>query len=159
MRGDQFYLGMTLPQSLVELIDSAVSRDFEIHPVAPEDEAVDSFRALKFTLEFNGIEVLYCRRVVSPNTPVVPREQYLFGFRPKDGLCLLTTKHEHKRVLCDGPFLEDCLLMNSLSYLLVQKDQFKVWSYIPPCVGCSEVDCKNRDVGIELRTKLYVYTH
>lgn len=148
---------MQLPKTLVEMIDHAVRRDFEIHAITPQDQENDSYKAIKFTLEFNGIEILYCRRVISHNAPIVPREQYIFGFRPKEGLCLLTSKQEHKRVLCDGPLVEDCLLINSLAYLLVQKDQFKVWSYIPGCVECDDLQCKNRSITVELRSKLYVY--
>ncbi|MHA1731176.1 MAG: hypothetical protein ACTSU5_04500 [Promethearchaeota archaeon] len=146
-----------LAKALESMIDEAVSREFEVRELTDQDRENNSYKAIRFTLEFNGIEVKYVRKVISPNTPVVPREQYLFGFSPKEGLCLLTTKHEHKFVLCETPLKEDCMLINSLTYLLVQKDEFKVWSYIPPCVGCNDINCKTRDLGIELRTKLYVY--
>jgi hypothetical protein len=45
-------------------------------------------------------------------------------------------------------------MVNSLMFLLVQSDFFKVWSYIPVC-PCEE-ECVNTPLALELRTRLYV---
>ena len=85
---------------LEKLIDQAVERDFIVHKISKEDKKNDSYKALEFTLSFNNIEVKYKRKVESEKYPVIPRFQYLFGFYPKDGLCLFVKKKEHKTALC-----------------------------------------------------------
>ncbi|MBN1216905.1 MAG: hypothetical protein JXA99_15875 [Candidatus Lokiarchaeota archaeon] len=140
---------------LEKLIDQAVARDFKIHKITNEDKKNDSYKALEFTLSFNNIEIKYKRKVESEKYPIVPRFQYLFGFYPKEGLCLFVKKKEHKLALCEGPLEEinkTCSLIHSLMYLLVPADRFEVYSYLP---GCCEINCPNSPNQYKLRINLY----
>ncbi|MHA1803883.1 MAG: hypothetical protein ACTSU4_05055, partial [Promethearchaeota archaeon] len=92
-----------LNKELENLIDKAVSRDFIIHEISEKDKITDSYKALQFTLTFNNITIEYQRKVESERFPVIPKFQFLFGFYPRDGLCLFVNKQEHKKALCDGP--------------------------------------------------------
>jgi hypothetical protein len=145
-----------LSTAFVDLIDKAVANDFAVKEISDEDRSNDFYKSMKFTLTFNQIKILYERKVISFNF-ILPKVQYLFGFRPKEGLCLLVNKKVHKHVLCDGPLADlndKCFLINGLQFLLVQSDAFKVWSYIPTC-PCEE-KCPNTPKALELRTRLYV---
>ncbi|TFG07071.1 MAG: hypothetical protein EU539_06005 [Promethearchaeota archaeon] len=142
-------------KDLESLIDKAVSRDFIIHQISDEDRQNDSYKALEFTLSFNNIAIEYERKVESSKYPVIPRYQYLFGFYPREGLCLYVNKQEHKLALCDGP-LEDiassCSLVHSLIYLIVPVDRFEVYSYLP---ACCELNCSNSPKQFNLRINLF----
>lgn len=145
-----------LSKSFVEMIDKAVTNDFIVKEITDDDRKNDFYQSLKFTLTFNQIKVLYERKVLTALF-ILPKVQYLFGFKPKEGLCLLVNKKVHKHVLCDGPLAElneKCFLINSLQFLLVQSDAFKVWSYVPAC-SCDKA-CANTPKALELRTKLYI---
>ena len=140
---------------LEELIDKAVSRDFIVHEIKEDEINNDSYKALEFTLSFNNINILYKRKVESKKYPIVPKFQYLFGFYPKEGLCLYVNKKEHKTALCDGPLEEinkTCSLIHSLVYLLVPTNKFVVYSYLP---GCCEMECPNSPKQYDLRINLY----
>lgn len=144
-----------LHQDLETLIDKAISQDFIVHKISDEDRQNDSYKALKFTLSFNNIETVYERKVESEKYPVIPKYQYLFGFYPKDGLCIYVDKKEHKTALCEGPLEEinkSCSLIQSLMYLLVPIDKFEVYSYIP---GCCEINCPNSAKQFNLRINLF----
>ncbi|MHA1680404.1 MAG: hypothetical protein ACTSUE_05310 [Promethearchaeota archaeon] len=145
-----------LSDEFIKLINKAVEMDFIVKEINDEDRLNDFYKSMKFTLTFNQIQVLYERKVITTNF-ILPRVQYIFGFRPKEGLCLLVNKKAHKSVLCDGPLADlndKCMLINGLQFLLVQSDSFKVWSYIPgcPCERPCELDGK----ALELRTRLWV---
>jgi len=124
-----------LPKAFIDLIDKVVATDFAVEEITDEDSANDFYEGMNFTLDFTQIKILYERKVFSTST-VLPKVQYLFGFRPKEGLCLLVYKKVHKHVLCDGPQADlngKCFLINGFQFLLCQSDAFKVWGYIPPC--------------------------
>jgi hypothetical protein len=144
-----------ISKDLELLIDKAVSRDFIIHKIDDEDKKRNSYKALEFTLSFNNITIEYQRKVETEKYPVIPRFQYLFGFKPSEGLCLYVNKDVHKKALCDGP-LEDinnaCSLIHSLMYLLVPSDKFEVYSYLP---ACCEVNCLNSPKQYNLRINLF----
>jgi hypothetical protein len=145
-----------LSRSFVELIDKAVTNDFIVKEISEEDKQNDFYKSLKFTLTFNQIKILYERKVIT-HLFILPKIQYVFGFKPKEGLCLLVNKKVHKHVLCDGPLADlndKCFLVNNLQFLLVQSDAFKVWSYVPAC-PCDKT-CANTPKALELRTKLYL---
>ena len=140
---------------LEKLIDQAVARDFKIHKINNEDKKNDSYKALKFTLSFNKIQIEYERKVETENYPVIPQFQYLFGFKPNDGICLFVDKDSHKDLLCDGPLEEinsSCQLIHSLMYLLVPVGMFEVYSYLP---ACCELNCENSPKQHELRINLF----
>ncbi len=139
----------------MSLIDTAVSRDFIIHPVTDQDRKNDSYKALEFTLAFNNIKIQYERKVETINFPVIPQFQFLFGFYPKDGLCLFVNKKSHKIALCDGPLDQmagTCSLVHSLLYLLVPLDRFEVFSYLP---ACCQINCANSPKQYDLRIKMF----
>ena len=148
-----------ISQNLVKLIDKAVSRDFIIHPVSEGDRDTDSYKALVFTLAFNNVNIEYERKVETINYPVIPQFQYLFGFNPKEGLCLFVNKKEHKVALCEGP-LEDisnkCSLVLSLIYLLIPVNRFEVYTYLP---ACCELNCANSPKQYDLRISLFEKTN
>ncbi len=144
-----------LNKELENLIDKAVSRDFIIHEISEKDKITDSYKALQFTLTFNNITIEYQRKVESERFPVIPKFQFLFGFYPRDGLCLFVNKQEHKKALCDGPLEQinkSCVLIHSLMYLLVPSDRFEVYSYLP---ACCELNCPNSPKQYNLRIKLF----
>ena len=144
-----------ISKDLEGLIDQAVSRDFILHQISEQDRQNDSYKALEFTLSFNNISIEYKRKVESSKYPVIPRYQYVFGFYPRDGLCLFVNKQEHKKALCNGP-LEDisstCSLIHSLIYLIVPVDKFEVYTYLP---ACCELNCKNSPNQFNLRISLF----
>lgn len=145
-----------LTKDFVDLIDKAVGEDFIVKPINDEDRGNDFYKSMRFTLTFNQIEILYERKVITHNF-ILPKVQYLFGFKPQEGLCLLVNKKVHKDILCTGPLADlndKCMLINGLMFLLVQSDAFKVWSYIPSC-PC-DLPCEIDGKAIELRTRLWV---
>lgn len=140
---------------LIDLIDKAVSRDFILHPITAEDKINDSYKAIRFTLNFNNIEIEYERKVESEKAPIIPKYQYLFGFTPNEGMCLFVNKQEHKQALCEGPLqniANTCSLVHSLYYLLVPLDRFEVYTYLP---ACCEVNCENSPRQYDLRINLF----
>jgi len=144
-----------ISEELQELIDKAVSRDFIIHKVSEEDKNNNSYKALKFTLNFNNVDIEYERKVESEKYPVIPRFQFLFGFNPTEGLCVFVNKEEHKTALCDGPLEEiskTCSMVHSLMYLIVPADRFDVYSYLP---ACCELNCANSPNQYDLRINLF----
>ena len=144
-----------ISEELQELIDKAVSRDFIIHKVSEEDKNNNSYKALKFTLNFNNVDIEYERKVESEKYPVIPRFQFLFGFNPTEGLCVFVNKEEHKTALCDGPLEEiskTCSMVHSLMYLIVPADRFDVYSYLP---ACCELNCANSPNQFDLRINLF----
>ncbi len=144
-----------ISKDLISLIDIAVSRDFIIHPVSDQDRKNDSYKALEFTLAFNNIKIQYERKVETINFPIIPQFQFLFGFYPKDGLCLFVKKKEHKIALCDGPLDKmagTCSLVHSLIYLLVPLDRFEVFSYLP---ACCQINCSNSPKQYDLRIQMW----
>jgi hypothetical protein len=144
-----------ISKDLEGLIDKAVSRDFIIHHLSEKDKKNDSYKALEFTLTFNKIEIEYIKKVESKKYPVIPRYQYLFGFYPREGLCLYVNKEEHKKALCDGPLEEissSCSLIHSLMYLIIPTGKFEVYSYLP---ACCELNCKNSPKQYALRINLF----
>lgn len=149
-----------LPPYLEKMIDEAVAQDFaEIKKLTDEDHQNDMYKAISFSFDAGNVEVMYERKVISYDTQslVIPHEQYLFGFRPTDGLCIFSQKAEHKAMLCDGPIRElakACPLTQSLQYVLVPLDSFNVWSYIPVC--CSNIDtCPVKTRPFEIRKNLF----
>jgi hypothetical protein len=147
-----------IPEFLERMIDEAVSADFTIEPLKETDFQNETYKLMKYSLEFySAVDVLYERKVVSNLAPVIPKVQYLFGFRPVEGLCILTKNRKHKEVLCDGELFEiirtSTSLIHSLMYLLVEQSQFNVWSYLP-------LDKENSNINddkesLELRRKLF----
>ena len=144
-----------LEKDLEDLIDKAVSQDFIIHEITEQDKQNDSYKALKFTLSFNKINIEYERKVETSNYPIIPQFQYLFGFVPKEGICMYVDKPGHKSALCEGP-LDDinssCQSIHSLMYLLVPVGQFEVYSYLP---ACCELNCENSPKQYNLRINLF----
>ena len=145
----------TLPHYLERMIDEAIEQDFvDVLRLSPHDRQNDMYKAIKFSFDAGHVEILYERKVVSADkaSHVIPHKQFLFGFRPTDGLCIFSQKKSHKEMLCDGPIRElatQCPLTQSLQYVLVPWDQFKVWSYIPIC--CDEHEScpvKTRPFGL-----------
>ncbi|MBD3349875.1 MAG: hypothetical protein GF364_00135 [Candidatus Lokiarchaeota archaeon] len=139
-------------------IDKAVSIDFEVKKLSSEDLTNENYKSLKFSLEFSGITILYERKVLSNKAPVIPDIQYLFGFEPVDGLCIFAKNKVHKEVLCDGKLFQvlrnSNSFVHSLQYLLVESDEFNVWSYLPLIAELK--DDSNTASTLELRTKLFM---
>ena len=141
-----------LPAYLESTIDEAVVQDFtEVIKLTREDRETRGYKSLRIMFEMHRIPVLYERLVISDQAPVIPEKQFLFGFRPTEGLCIFTKKKAHKVMLCDGPIRElakQCVLTQSLQYILVEPDKLEMWSYIPVC--CSNESCalKTRPFGM-----------
>ena len=111
------------------------------------------YKAIKFSFNASQIDVLYERKVISSDKEsfVVPYEQFVFGFKPSEGLCIFTQKKSHKNMLCDGPIRElakNCILTQSLQYVLVPLNEFRVWSFIPICCGQDTCPLKTRPLNL-----------
>lgn len=149
-----------LPKSIIEMIDTAVSNDFKIENLTEDDYNNEIYKMMKDSLEFSNIHILYERKVISNihRAPIIPEVQYLFGFTPVDGLCILAKNKQHKEVLCNGQLFsiirESTCLIHSIMYLLVNKKKFEVWSYLPMETDSGFNTCHS-DTGIKLRTKLF----
>lgn len=151
----------SIPSYLEKMIDEAIAQDFEeVRKLTEEDRINDMYKAIMFSFNAAHVEVLYERKVISADTHsiVIPHEQFLFGFRPTDGLCIFSQKSQHKAMLCDGPIRElatACPLTQSLQYVLIPLDTFNVWSYIPVC--CSSLDtCAGKTRPLNLRKDLFM---
>jgi len=146
-----------IPKFLERMIDDAVSVDFTVEPLKDLDLQNEMYKLMKYSLEFSNVDILYERKVISNLAPVIPKIQYLFGFRPVDGLCILTKNKKHKEVLCDGELFEiirtSTSLIHSLMYLLVEQTQFNVWSYLP--LDKDNPDLNDEKQNLELRRKLF----
>jgi hypothetical protein len=148
-----------LPKALEAMIDQAVAQDFKDGVLKPEPEDLknDMYKAMKFALECAHVKILYERKVITLNRePFIPKVQYLFGFKPTDGLCIFTQKKAHKIALCDSPIRElarSCFLTQSLMYILVEAKEFRVWSYVPVC--CSNDTCPQKGRPFGLRKNLF----
>ncbi|MHA1338976.1 MAG: hypothetical protein ACTSRZ_12030 [Promethearchaeota archaeon] len=128
--------GSYLPSFLEDLIDKAVSLDFEVQNLTQEDYKNKNYNSLKYSLEFSGANILYERKVISRLAPVIPSVQYLFGFSPLEGLCIFTSNKVHKKMLCNNESFGDIVrasisFVHKLQYLLVEQNRFNVWFYIP----------------------------
>ncbi len=149
-----------LPASLEKMIDEAISRDFlQVLPITDNDRKNDMYKAIKFSFDAARVELLYQRKVISidQQSLVIPHEQFLFGFHPTDGFCVFTQKKQHKIMLCDGPVRElakQCPLTQSLQYVLVPLNAFKVWSYIPVCCQADDT-CPVKSRPLILRRNLF----
>lgn len=150
----------SIPHQLEDMIDDAVHQDFvDVLHLTEDDRENDMYKAIMFSFNAARVEVLYERKVVSQDklSLVIPHEQFLFGFRPTDGLCIFTLKDAHKQMLCDGPVRElaqECPLTQSLQYVLVPLNDFQVWSYIPVC--CSGDDsCAVKTRPFDYRRDLF----
>ena len=146
-----------LPIFLEKMIDESVSFDFKIERISIEDQDNEMYQLMKKSLEFSNISVMYERRVISDQYPVIPKIQYLFGFKPVDGLCLLTANKKHKEVLCDGELFEiirnSTSFIHSIMYLLVEQKKFQVWSYLPSDRNITEIEMGKQ--SLQLRRKLF----
>ena len=147
-----------LPKSLETLVDTCVKQDFtEIQPITAEDRKNDMYKAMRFALECGHVKVLYERKCVTVGKePVIPKTQFLFGFKPTEGLCIYTLKKAHKSLLCDNSireFAKGCFLTQSLQYILVESEAFRIWSYVPQCCSCET--CAQKTRPSELRANLF----
>jgi hypothetical protein len=147
-----------LPKYLAEMIDNSVRQDFvDAVELTAADRENSMYKAMRFALECAHVKILYERKVLSDKAPIIPREQFLFGFRPTDGLCIFVQKKAHKTMLCDGPIRElakQCILTQSLQYVLVETQEFKVWSYIPVCCSIHE-NCPYKVRPLDMRRGLF----
>lgn len=147
-----------IPKYVIDMIDESVRQDFvKVLELTPPDRENSMYKAMRFALTCAHVKVLYERKVISDKAPVIPREQFLIGFRPTDGLCIFVQKKAHKTMLCDGPIRElakQCILTQSLQYVLVQTTEFKVWSFIPICCSMHET-CPYKVRPLDMRRNLF----
>ncbi len=147
-----------LPKSLESMVDNAIKQDFtEIMPITADDRKNDMYKAMRFALDCAHVKILFERKCITiGKEPVIPKIQFMFGFKPMDGLCIFTQKKAHKTVLCDNAardFAKGCFLTQSLQYILVESEAFRVWRYIPVC--CSNDTCALKKRPLEIRANLF----
>lgn len=147
--------GGPLPQFLEAKIDQAVALDFDLAPISDKDFENEQYSNLKYSLEFSGVQIMYERKVVSRQAPVIPRVQYLFGFPPIEGLCIFSKNKIHKEALCNGKLAEvhrqSTSFVHYLQYLLVEQDEFNVWSYLPLDPDFMDQE----ELSLKMRTTLF----
>ena len=145
-----------ITKELADRIDKAVSNDFMVLPLTDQDKNNKFYIALKGALEAAfQTKPLYERKVISTYV-ILPKVQFLLGFKPRDGMCLIMNKPMHKIVACseDLAILNDhCFLVNKLQFLLQEVDNDKTWCYIPKC-PCDQA-CELTEKAKELRIKLW----
>ncbi|MHA1820357.1 MAG: hypothetical protein ACTSU2_15085 [Promethearchaeota archaeon] len=147
-----------LPAFIEESIEKAVNIDFKVKTLEREDLKNPNLNALLESLEMSRIKVLYKRKVISRyhSDPIVPKVQYLVGFRPADGLCLYTENKIHKEILCDGMLSElsknSANPVHALYYLLMEAEVFRIWCYVP---YVEEDGSMQENLGLEMRIKLF----
>lgn len=131
--------------------------DFKVLKLTDGDRYNENYDSIKYSLEFSGVTILYERKVLSDKFPVIPRVQFLFGFSPVEGLCIFAKNKFHKEVLCDGKLFEmvqqSTNLIHSIQYLLIEPENFNVWSYLP--MAPNDENASDLSVGLELRRKLF----
>ncbi len=156
--------GEKLPYYYEEMIDDAISEDFLTQSLTPTDYESEIYKFMELSLEFSDANIIYCKKVISKqhSYPIIPNIQYLFCFKPIDGICLLAKDKKHKEILCNGDLFNISRFstspIHSLMYLLIssshESDEFNIWSYVP-------VDKNNEDtsekgnVSLQLRRKLF----
>lgn len=139
-------------------IDKAVSLDFDIVELTPEDKTNVYYVALKSMLEgHKKAKVLYERMAIS-KFAVLPRYQYLLGFRHEEGMCLVMNEWRHKAVACSDELErlnQRCFAVNGLQFVLQEAEQDKRWSYVPFCLCEHGQRCDVLGVAKKLRFKLW----
>ncbi len=147
-----------LTADMIARVDKAVSMDFTLREISAEDRTNRYYLALKSMLEEKDeARVLYERTAISTNR-VLPKYQYLFGFKHREGLCLIMNKPMHKVVACSAALEQvnqRCYLVNGLQFILQEVDQDKRWCYVPHCLCEHERQCELRPQAKELRLKLW----
>nr|MDO8118412.1 hypothetical protein [Candidatus Sigynarchaeota archaeon] len=145
-----------LTQPFIDLIDKAIMNDFIVKEITEEDRKNIHYQALKDTLH-NAYQtvVLYERRVFS-QMDILPKLQYLFGFKPRDGICLFLNKPMHKVIACRdlAKLNQGCFLVNKFQFLLTESDADKTWCFVPLC-PCEDT-CELVSTARDLRTRLWV---
>jgi hypothetical protein len=143
---------------LVERIDKALSFDFHVMNISEADKENKYYLAMKeMLLNTFQTKTLYERRVVSSNA-ILPKIQYLFGFKPRDSLCLILNKPMHKVVCCNGDLAKlnnNCFLVNGLQFLLQEGSNDRAWCYVPQCLCDSNQGCELRPHANQLRIRLW----
>ncbi len=148
--------GSEITQAFIDLIDKAVQNDFIVKEITEEDMRNIHYKALKDTLHnAYQTDVLYERRVFS-HLEILPKLQYLFGFKPRDGICLFLNKPIHKVIACHDltKLNQGCYLVNGLQFLLTESDADKTWCFVPLC-PCEQT-CELVSTAKDLRTRLWV---
>ncbi len=137
-----------IPEDLEQLIDDSIKDDFsDVRRLSEADKTNQNYKDFMFFLKSYRVTPIYERMVHSNLSPVIPESQYLIGFKPVNGLCMLATKPQHKKILCDEWLVKVaslCSLVHSLQYILVEKDEFRIWGYVPKkCSDTCPIDEKD----------------
>jgi hypothetical protein len=147
-----------LTADMIARVDKAVSLDFTLREISAADRANQYYLALKSMLEGKDeARVLYERTAISANS-VLPKYQYLFGFKHREGLCLIMNKPMHKVVACSDVLErvnQRCFLVNGLQFILQEVEQDRRWCYVPHCLCEHELRCELTPAATELRRKLW----
>jgi len=145
-----------ITKDLADRIDNAVGIDFSVMALAEDDKSNKFYLELKGALDVAfQTKPLYERKVIATNA-ILPKVQFLFGFKPRDGMCLILQKPMHKIVACseDLATLNDhCYLVNKLQFLLQEVDNDRTWCYVPKC-PCEQA-CELTEKAGKLRMELW----
>jgi hypothetical protein len=156
--GDGGWFIAPLTAEMIDRVDKAVSLDFTLREISAADRANPYYLALKSMLERNDeARVLYERTAISTNS-VLPKYQYLFGFKHREGLCLIMNKPMHKVIACSDVLErvnQGCFLVNGLQFILQEVEQDKRWCYVPRCLCEHELRCELTPRAMDLRRKLW----
>ena len=146
-----------LSKDLASRVDKAISSDFKIKEITDEDRNNKFYLAMITTLDDDfQTKILYERKVFTSNASL-PKEQFLFGFKPRDSLCLILNKPIHKVVCCSEELARlnnHCFLVNGLQFLLQEAESERAWCYVPQC-PC-EHTCELTPQAMELRLMLWI---
>lgn len=130
-----------ISKELEKLIDDSIRADFhDVRELSESDKKNHNYQDFMLFLKTYRVQPVYQRVVYSGKAPVIPEKQYLIGFKPVSGLCLLASKPQHKKILCDEKLLKIsymCPLVHSFQYILIESDEFRIWSYVPK--KCSDL--------------------
>ncbi|MBN2150689.1 MAG: hypothetical protein JW839_04495 [Candidatus Lokiarchaeota archaeon] len=148
-----------LPEGLIDLVDKAVKSDFIVMEITDEDRENPYYKSMRSMLEdFYNTRILYERKVIASSF-ILPRLQFLFGFKHKEGMCLVLEKPWHKLVACGDDLdvlNQNCFLVNRLQFLLQEVESDKRWCYVPLCLCEHSKECELTKRANSLRLSLWV---
>jgi hypothetical protein len=147
-----------LTDDVIVRVDRAVGLDFVVKEISDTDRGNQYYSAMKSMLEEHyHSKVLYERKVISTNL-VLPKYQYLFGFKHKEGMCLILNKPIHKVIACGGALEklnQNCFLINGLQFILQEVEDDRRWCYVPHCL-CEQLQrCELTPHAKRLRVQLW----
>lgn len=139
------------------VINECIRRDFcGILPLTAEDEQRETYKALKFTLYYNHCPIIFKKIGIIKINEGIGESVYLIAFRRTEQTDLLIRNPVHRNV--GGNFRgfpePNCIAYMNIQFILMEFEEFRVWSYMPVC-GIQHEHCPYQARSFELRRHLF----